>query len=159
MSLVCLDDALMEATLEAARSSPRLRSNHNFHAPGETLQRMLNAMLRGTYCRPHRHADPDKREIFTALRGEAAAVLFDDAGAVMEVARLSADGPVRQAEIPPRHWHTVVCLTSEAVLYELIEGQYDPATHKKFAAFAPAEGSEAAAGYLENLETRLAMMG
>lgn len=156
MILVRLDDALMGAALEAARQSPRLRSNHNFHAPGESLQRMLNAMLRGTYCRPHRHADPDKREIFTALKGDAAVVLFDDAGDVLEVARLSADGPLRQAEIPPRHWHTVVCLSPEAVLYELIEGHYDPATHKKFAPFAPAEGAEAAAGYLKSLVDRLA---
>lgn len=141
----------LQSVLQAAALSPRKRANFNLHGPDDTLQRMVNAMLRGTYCRPHKHEAPDKLEIFTALKGSAAILRFDDQGEIVEAVRIDAAGPVFQVEIPPRTWHTVMALSPEAVLYEIIEGQYDPQTHKKFAAFAPPEGSDEAPAYLESL--------
>ena len=156
-----LDDGLMEATLARARNSPRRRAHHCFHAPGDRLQRMVNAALRGSYFQPHRHKDPDKLEIFTILAGKALVIAFDDAGMVAERALLSADpgdagqGAARQVEIPPGAWHTLAVLSPEAVLYEVIDGHFDPKTHKRFAPWAPSEADpEAAQAYLADLIRR-----
>jgi cupin fold WbuC family metalloprotein len=156
-----LDAALMEATLARARVSPRRRANHCFHAPGDRLQRMVNAALRGSYFQPHRHKDPDKLEIFTALAGRTLVVTFDDEGNPEDTALLSADpadgaeGALRQVEIPPGAWHTLAVLSPEAVLYEVIDGHFDPKTHKRFAPWAPSESDpEAAQAYLADLLRR-----
>lgn len=156
-----IDPDLMEATLARARVSPRLRANHCFHAPEDRLQRMVNAALRGSYFAPHRHKDPDKLEIFTILKGKVMVITFDDAGAVSDRAVLSAEaGPegqaaVKQVEIPPGTWHTLAVLSPEAVLYEVIDGHFDPKTHKRFAPWAPSEADPAAArAYLEDLIRR-----
>ncbi len=154
-----LDRALIEATLARARVSPRRRANHCFHAPDERLQRMVNAALRGSYFQPHRHKDPDKLEIFTILTGRALALLFEDDGRVAETILLSAEpgdeGAALQAEIPPGAWHSLAILSPEAVLYEVIDGHFDPRTHKRFAPWAPSEADPGAAqAYLEKLIAR-----
>ena len=156
-----IDPALMAETLERARLSPRRRANHCFHRPDERLQRMVNAALAGSYFAPHRHKDPDKLEIFTILSGRVMAITFEDDGGIRDRALLSTDpgdagqGAVRQVEIPPGAWHTLAVLSPEAVLYEVIDGHFDPKTHKRFAPFAPSEADPAAAqAYLADLIRR-----
>jgi dTDP-4-dehydrorhamnose 3,5-epimerase-like enzyme len=64
-------------------------------------------------------------------------------------------GAVRQVEIPPGTWHTLAVLSDEAVLYEVIDGHFDPKTHKRFAPWAPSEADPEAAGvYLADLLLR-----
>jgi cupin fold WbuC family metalloprotein len=155
MTLQTLTDERIQAVLQLARQSPRRRANWNLHQADDSLQRMVNAMLRGTYCQPHQHRDPDKLEIFTLLQGEAAVLTFDASGRISECVRLQTLGPVRQVEIPACTWHTVLILSEEAVLYEIIQGHYDPATHKRFAAFAPAENHADAPAYLAWMEAEV----
>ena len=60
-----------------ANQSPRKRMNHNFHHHADDpLQRMLHALHTGTYVQPHKHKDPDKREVFIVLQGSAAVLEF-----------------------------------------------------------------------------------
>lgn len=134
-----IDDALIAQLGEAATASPRRRMNHDFHAAAEVVQRMLNALRDDSYVRPHRHADPDKVEAFVALQGRLLVLTFDDAGEVVAHAVLDPAGPVRGAEIPPRTWHALLALDPVAVAFEVIQGPYDPATHKTFASWAPAD--------------------
>jgi dTDP-4-dehydrorhamnose 3,5-epimerase-like enzyme len=55
-------------------------------------------------------------------------------------------------EIPTGTWHNLAVLSEEAVLYEVIDGSFDPMTHKRFAPWAPSEGEpEAAQAYLRDL--------
>ena len=76
-----LERALMAELIERARSSPRLRVNHNFHSSmADNPHRFLNVMAKGTYIAPHRHLDPPKAESFVVLEGEVAFFIFDDAG-------------------------------------------------------------------------------
>lgn len=157
-----LDRSLAEAVLAKARVSPRRRANHCFHDPADRLQRMVNAALLGSYFAPHRHKDPDKLEIFTILSGRVMVITFDDAGGVLDTALLSREGgsagapETWQVEIPAGTWHTLVVLSHEAVLYEVIDGHFDPKTHKRFAPWAPSEGDpEAAQAYLRDLSLKI----
>ena len=59
---------LLKSLSGKARSRDRKRINLNFHdGDYDPLQRMLNAMQPGTYLQPHKHENPDKREVFLAL--------------------------------------------------------------------------------------------
>ena len=148
-----IDDALIEATLARARSSPRLRANHNLHANhAEGYHRFLNAWIRGTYAAPHRHVALPKPETFVVLRGTLACFIFDDAGAVIQATVLGAGG-VHGIDISPGLWHTVLALSPEAVCLESKLGPWDAKTDKEFAPWAPLEGDPRAAAYAERLLT------
>lgn len=140
---------------ELAAVSPRHRAIVRYHDHAEPLQRMLNAVEPDSYVRPHRHADPAKLEIFLVLTGRALVLTFDVAGAVTSGVELSAAGPCWGVEIPAGTWHTLLALEPGTTLYELIEGAFDPATHKDYAPWAPPEGSEEGQRFLAALRARL----
>jgi cupin fold WbuC family metalloprotein len=146
-----IDEALIEATLAKARSSPRLRANHNFHAShADGFHRFLNAWVRGTYVAPHRHIAIPKPEAFMMLRGELACFVFDDRGQVLERAVLGRSG-CHGIDLAAGTWHTLAPLTEEAVCYEVKPGPWDPTTDKEFAPWAPREGDPKAGAYLASL--------
>ena len=136
--------------LDKAKQSERGRLNYNFHEPHEVVQRMVNAMMPGSYVTPHKHENPDKVEVICPLIGKLAAFQFDDLGNVLQAFIIDAKGDTRSVDIPPRTYHTFFALTPAAVL-EIIQGPYDAATHKKFAPFAPFEGTEGCQQYMEKL--------
>lgn len=146
-----LDRALIESTLARARSSARGRTNYNFHDDdGANPHRFLNALLRGSYCAPHRHSTPPKSETFLVLTGEVAVFLFDDSGLVVEHHVLGRDG-LLGIDIAPARWHTIATLSESAVCFEVKPGPWDPTSDKQFAPFAPREGDAEASDYLERL--------
>jgi cupin fold WbuC family metalloprotein len=151
-SLIPFDEPLLNATAEAARSSPRQRHITRFHELPEPFQRMLNAIEPESYVRPHRHLDPDKAEVFIALQGSALVVRFTDDGAPIEGVLLDAGGPVRGVEIPVGAWHSLLSLQRGTVLFEAKEGPYAQATDKDFAPWAPPETDhQAALAFTANL--------
>lgn len=142
----------LAALVQRAAASPRRRANHNLHPVLEDpVQRFLNAMEPGTYVRPHRHTTPEpKWELFVAMSGAIAVLLFDDAGVLTERVVVSAAGPVRAIEVPPGIWHTVVVLESGTVLFEFKQGPYAALTDKDFAQWAPREGEAGAPAMLQS---------
>ena len=145
-----LDSALFQSLIERARQSPRLRTNHNFHARMEdNPHRFLNVMIRGTYIAPHRHLDPPKSESFIVLDGEIAFFTFDDSGRVATRHVLGRDAVGIDAA--PGVWHTMAPLTPHAICYEVKPGPYQASTDKDFAPWAPREGDARAPAYLAGL--------
>lgn len=153
--LIVLDDALMDQVRDNARQSDRRRAVHRFHQLAEPVQRMLNAIEPDSYVRPHKHADPDKVEMFLALRGRAAVVTFAEDGSVQGAVVIAARGGPRGAEIPPRTYHMVLSLEAGTVLFEIGQGPYEAATHKKWAPWAPAEGAPEGPAFLARIRQAL----
>jgi len=148
-----IDEALIDATLARARTSPRLRANHNLHSShADTFHRFLNAWILGSYAAPHRHLAVAKPEGFVILRGKVACFIFDDAGQVTRQAVLG-EGGLHGIDIAVGLWHTVLPITAEAVCLEMKPGPWDPKTDKEFAPWAPLEGDPAAPAYAERLLT------
>lgn len=145
-----VNDKLLDELIAKAKKSKRKRAHHLFHKYQDLVQRMVNAMEPGSYITPHKHEKPDKIEAFIILRGKAACVKFDDKGKIIEVEILSQKGPKYAVDIPPRTWHTFVSLQSRTALFEIIQGPYDPKTHKHTAPWAPSE--EEGSDYLKQLE-------
>lgn len=134
-----LGEEAIVAAVAAARAGTRGRSNHNLHPTlADPVQRFLNAMQPGSYVRPHRH-EPGRWELFLLLDGEAAALLFDDAGEVVETAVLRRGG-VRAVEIAGGVWHTLLALAPDTLLFEVKPGPYTPNADKDFVPWAPREG-------------------
>ena len=144
--------SLMDLLSDGARHSSRRRKNLNFHFAGDDLlQRMLNAFEPGTYVRPHKHGEPEKREVFLLLRGRLLMVFFDDEGNITERKLLDQQQGNYGVEIPPGVWHAAVSLAEGTIVYEVKDGPYDPETDKQFAPWAPEEGSPEADEYLQQL--------
>lgn len=140
-----IDDLLAHAT-----ESPRKRAIYRLHEHHEPVQRMVNALVPGTYVTPHKHENPDKMELFAILRGRLACLHFDPNGTVANVVILDANGANRVVDIPPRTYHSIIALEPSAAL-EIIQGPYDAATHKQFAPWAPVEDDSTSTAYLADL--------
>jgi cupin fold WbuC family metalloprotein len=146
-----IDTPLLEATLDRARASSRLRTNHNFHPDlASNPHRFLNAWVRGSYAAPHRHLANPKAESFLVLVGEIVVFLFDDTGEITEH-HVLGQGGLLGIDLAPGIWHTLAPLSETAVCYEVKPGPYDAATDKEFAPWAPLEGDPTAAAYLQRL--------
>jgi cupin fold WbuC family metalloprotein len=143
---------MLNALSEKASSTARLRINYNFHKDNhDTLQRMLNAMEPGTYIRPHLHQNPDKREVFICLRGRFMVVEFNLDGTIFDFIVLDPKAGNYACEIAPGRYHSMIALSPSAVAYELKDGPYDPSTDKKFAPWAPEEGSPDAKKFIDQV--------
>ena len=154
--MIKIDRTLFQQTTLKAQQSPRKRMNYNFHSgPEDTLQRMLNAMEPGTYIQPHKHENPDKREVFFALSGTLCIVTFENDGSIRDYAVLKAGGECSGAEIPERTFHTVISLEPGSVAYEIKDGPYVLIEDKNFASWAPAENSPDAGPWLTRLLQKL----
>lgn len=149
----CLDDAALAHGVAASRQSPRRRimlpMQRSTH---EGVQRMVNFIQPGSYIRPHQHPMPECVENIAVLQGELGFATFDEAGTVQTANRLCAGKAAScMVDIEQGVWHTLVALAEDTVLLEIKRGPYNAKTDKRFAQWAPAEGSPEAAGWLERL--------
>jgi len=150
--MIPINKELTNSVILKAQSSPRRRMNHNFHTDlNDTFQRMLNCLEPETYCRPHKHENPSKREVFIILSGTALVVQFDNEGKITESIVLNNSNGQFGVEIPPATWHTIIALESGTVVFECKDGPYSPANDKDFASWAPAEGDPESLNYTRRL--------
>ena len=136
-----VDRRALEQARDLADASPRHRGLVRYHDHDERIQRMINVLRPESYVRPHRHASPAKTEIFVILAGRAHVVRVDDTGHPVEKVTLVAGLDVWGVEIAPGTWHTVVPGPEGAALYEIIEGPFEPRTHKEYLPSSPDEGT------------------
>lgn len=145
-----INKATLDDLTRQAQVSPRKRQSKNYHPLlSDRLQRMLNAFEPGTYVRPHRHWDMQKREVFVILRGRLLVIFFDDAGNVTDRVILDAAQGNHAVEIAPDEWHLATALKSGTVVYEIKDGPYDATTDKQFAPWAPDENDPLADNWLK----------
>jgi cupin fold WbuC family metalloprotein len=150
--VIKIDSLLLDQTSTKAKLSPRRRMNYNFHEHySDTLQRMLNAMEPLSYIQPHKHENPDKREVFFSLRGRILVIEFDESGNITDHTLLDPLSGNFGAEIPERTFHTIIALDPGSVAYEIKDGPFSPINDKNFASWAPIEGTLQTEEYLRNL--------
>jgi cupin fold WbuC family metalloprotein len=144
----------LEAGLKASRESPRRRIMLQVQrSAAEGVQRLINFMQRGSYVRPHLHPAAENIENATILKGVAGFVVFGEDGSVSCAHRLEAGNPTASViDIEQGLWHTLIPLCDDTVILEVKRGPYNAATDKRFAPWAPEEGSPDAVSYLKRLE-------
>ena len=122
--MTIIDDDMLEALMEEAEKSPRLRTNRNFHRSfSDKCQRFLNAMEPGTQVPVHRH--PVKEETLVLLKGKVRVAIYGDGGETISSCVLCREGGRYGVDIPPNVWHGLECL-EPSVLLECKPGPFDP---------------------------------
>ena len=130
--------------------------NYNFHQQfDDPINRMLNAMNRGAYIQPHKHKDPDKREVFIILTGRVAVIEFNDEGSIVNHIILDHRQGNYGTEIPVGTWHSLIALKDGSVVYEVKDGPYSPSDDKNFAPWAPKEGSSGCTEFIKDIIAKL----
>lgn len=154
------DDALFARVASEARLSPRRRMNYNFHrSTDDPVNRLLNAMHRGSYLPVHRHQSPSRSETCVVLRGSVGVTIYDEEGGVVTRRRVSADGACRGFDIEAGVWHGLVVLEDDTVLFEVKRGPYAPITADNLAPWTPDAGDrQAVAEFIKELETEFNKM-
>jgi len=151
MLKIVSEKSLTELSQKAALL-PRKRLNLNFHEDlADPINRMLNAFEPGTYIQPHKHENPDKRELFIVLRGSLIVVIYDDSGNPTDYVLLNPQKGNHAIEVPPGVWHSVISLETGTVAYEIKDGPYQVISDKNFASWAPKEGQPECEDYLRKL--------
>lgn len=124
MSMVTIDDRLLDDLLRRAAESERLRAALDLRtAPTDGSQRMLNALQPGTVVPIHRH--PSTIETVLVVRGALTEVFYDDAGNETAHYDLDATRGSYGLQIPVGQWHTVA-VTTPCVIIEVKDGSYAP---------------------------------
>jgi cupin fold WbuC family metalloprotein len=143
--------------MEQASNNPRKRARICAHANNEdALHEMLIVMCGESYIRPHRHVG--KSESYHVIVGEADFVLFDDAGAIVDVIELGALGTGRVFFYRVSNstlYHTLVIRSDFLVVHEVTNGPFDR-DQTIPAGFAPAESDvDAVSSYRATIDAAL----
>ncbi|MFK5950674.1 MAG: WbuC family cupin fold metalloprotein [Methylococcales bacterium] len=144
-----IDNKLFERLLSEAESSPRKRAHYNIHQNySEPVQRLCIALKKGTYVRPHFHADVNSWEMIMAIKGEVTILIFNSSGHINERIELSPNTGNIGIELQPNTWHMVFPSGSEAVIFEVKEGPFTAKKKCDFASWSPEEGNNDVQGFL-----------
>ena len=125
--MIRINEEKLNEVTEAAKASPRLRMNYNYHESLDApVQRMLNALEPGTDLPIHRHMHTD--ETYVLLRGKIVVLFFNDQKEETERVVLDPMNGSYGINIPKGQWHTLEVLESGSVILEVKEGPYAPLT-------------------------------
>lgn len=139
---------------DLAYNSERRRSPKIMHKKGDYINKVFNFILSDSYMQPHLHPGSEKIEKMYLIKGSFALIIFDNSGNVKDAIILSKGGKEFVA-VPAYTWHTYVMLTSEVIVYETMDGVYEPSSWKEMASWAPKENTIEAYNYLETLKAIL----
>jgi cupin fold WbuC family metalloprotein len=139
--MIHIDHTITDPLIHEARQIDRKRRNFNFHQnASDRVHRMLHAMEPETFVQPHKHENPDKIEAFLVLKGRVAAIEYDDNGEITDWMLLDPLTGSFGMEVPAKTWHSLICLESGTIVYEVKDGPWNPADDKFFAPWSPKEG-------------------
>lgn len=137
-----------------AENSERKRFPKILHNQGDYDNRVVNFVLDDSYMQPHLHPGDEKIEKMFLVDGSFALVLFDNSGEVSDSIILEKGG-IESIDVPAFTWHTYVMLTEKVIIYETMDGVYEPSSWKEMAPWAPLENTEEAINYLSLLKSRV----
>lgn len=124
-----IDKELLDKVSAMAKSSERLRMNHNFHESLDAkAQRLLNALEPGTMLPIHRHRHT--AETYILLRGRIKVIFYNDGKEVTDVFNLNPVDEKYGVHIPKGQWHTLEVLEKDTVIFEVKDGPYMPLDSK-----------------------------
>ncbi|ECC8734766.1 TPA: WbuC family cupin fold metalloprotein [Salmonella bongori] len=128
-----IDKDQLESLYEQAEQSERLRAHLLMHrSHQEKVQRLLIALVKGSYVEPHYHELPHQWEMFIVIAGQLQVCLHGEDGKVIKQF-VAGDGTgISVVEFSPGDIHSVVCMSQRALMLEVKEGPFDPSFAKSF---------------------------
>lgn len=132
-----IDQKLMDELSAQAKANPRLRQAYDLRTtPGDSSQRILNAVEPGTVLPIHRHRG--STETIVCLRGKVVQHYFDDNGNKTASYVLApypsnlsnnsnSSEPTSVAmSVPVGQWHALESVEEGSVIFECKDGSYEP---------------------------------
>ena len=147
-------DSEVKTHFELASNSVRRRSPKILHKKGDYFNQVFNFILEDSYMHPHLHPGQEKIEKMYLIKGSFTLILFDEKGQITKKIILE-EGKLDFIEVPAFTWHTYVMLSEEVVIYETMEGVYEPETWKNLAKWAPEELSSNSVFYFNKLKEQI----
>lgn len=110
-----------------AEGAERKRAHQLLHrSHDDKVQRLLIAMVKGSYVEPHFHELEHQWEMFVVLEGCVKVTTYDAAGQILCEMLLGVEGNASIAEVKPQEIHSVECVSDRALLLEVKEGPFNP---------------------------------
>ena len=147
-------DKEIKSHFDLAANSEKRRSHKILHEKGDYHNEVFNFMIEGCYMQPHLHPAEEKIEKMYLIRGSFALILFNNDGKVKESIILE-EGKKDFIEVPAFTWHTYCILSDKVIIYETMEGFYEPNTWRTLASWAPEESSRQSLQYIESLTEQI----
>ena len=139
---------------DLAQNSERRRVCKILHKKGDYFNEVFNFVLSDSYMHPHLHPGNEKIEKMYLVEGSFALIIFDNEGKIIE-SIIFEKGKKEFIAVPAFTWHTYIMLTDKVVIYETMEGSYEPSTWKTLASWAPEESSHLSFSYIKSLRKYL----
>ena len=133
-----------------AIDSKRKRFPYIIHKKGDDFNQVFNFISEESYMQPHLHPDIKMIEKMHLISGSFKLILFNDSGKVNEIFNL--DKPGQKIQVPGNVWHTYIMTSKLSIIFETMNGVYDPKTWKKMSDWAPEEDSVEATAYFKKLK-------
>lgn len=123
-----IDDLYRQAAL-----SERKRSHHQVHnSHQDKVQRLIIALVKGSYVEPHFHELPHQWEMFSVTEGSIKVCIYDKSGKVINEFLAGPAEEIGLVEFAPDEIHSVECISDNALMLEIKEGPFDPSYAKSF---------------------------
>ncbi len=123
----------INSLFEKANNSSRLRTHLNLHRNyDEKIQRLLIALVQGSFVEPHYHELSHQWEMFTVLQGIVEVKLFSLNGEFKQKILLGSEQESMMIQIEPNEVHSVTCISEKALMLEIKEGPFIPEQAKCF---------------------------
>jgi len=121
-----IDEQTMQHLFAQARASERKRAHHLMHnSHQDKVQRLIIAMVKGSYVDPHYHELPHQWEMFVVMQGSVEVKLYNPDGSVRQIFTAGPQHGVSVIEFAPGDIHSVECLSECACMMEVKEGPFD----------------------------------
>ncbi|ENZ0175016.1 WbuC family cupin fold metalloprotein [Providencia rettgeri] len=126
-----LDKQFLTSLECSALASPRKRAHLNLHNSfEEKIQRLFISLTKGSYVKPHYHKLPHQWEMFVVMEGIVEVVFYSTSGQEQQRLLVGERQSCKAIEIHPMEIHSVECISEKALMLEIKEGPFDPATGK-----------------------------
>lgn len=128
-----IDNDQLDELYDQAGQSERLRSHLMMHGSHqEKVQRLLIALVKGSYVEPHYHELPHQWEMFIVMEGQLQVCLYGRNGEVIKQFIAGDNTGISIVEFSPGDIHSVECLSPRALMVEVKEGPFDSSFAKLF---------------------------
>ncbi|MBB2473227.1 WbuC family cupin fold metalloprotein [Escherichia coli] len=128
-----IDNDQLDELYDQAGQSERLRSHLMMHGSHqEKVQRLLIALVKGSYVEPHYHELPHQWEMFIVMEGQLQVCLYGRNGEAIKQFIAGDNTGMSIVEFSPGDIHSVECLSPRALMVEVKEGPFDPSFAKSF---------------------------